>query len=180
MTWWGYVLLIFWVLSPLDLGCLDSLFSTVYLFWERATESTCAQVGEGYREGERENLNQALHCQHRAWLRAWIRNCEIMTWAEIRSQMLNPLSHPGTPVLIVLIPVFISAACWLLKTFWWSLGLYNWHLVSSLLALLLPASFCLYSCFSNSGVNSHQWPQAKTIKIILFSWFLCGFVLKLL
>ena len=26
-------------------------------------------------------------------------NCEIMTWAEIKSQILNRLSHPGPPIL---------------------------------------------------------------------------------
>ena len=27
-------------------------------------------------------------------------NYEIMTWAEIRSQMLNRLCHPGIPILV--------------------------------------------------------------------------------
>ena len=28
-------------------------------------------------------------------------NCELMTWPEIKSWMLNRLSHPGTPNLLV-------------------------------------------------------------------------------
>ena len=32
-------------------------------------------------------------------------NHEIMTWTEIKSQMLNGLSHPGTPTSFVLIRV---------------------------------------------------------------------------
>ena len=30
-------------------------------------------------------------------------NCEILTWAEIKIWMLNQLSHPGAPVIIIFI-----------------------------------------------------------------------------
>ena len=41
---------------------------------------------------ERESPKQALHC---AGLNP--RNSEIMTWAKIKSRMLNQLGHPCTP-----------------------------------------------------------------------------------
>ena len=30
-------------------------------------------------------------------------NCEIMTWAETKSQMLNQMSHPGAPIFYLFI-----------------------------------------------------------------------------
>ena len=29
-------------------------------------------------------------------------NCEMVTWAEVKSQMFNQLSHPGAPVIAIL------------------------------------------------------------------------------
>ena len=80
----------------------------VYLFWERKGEST----GEGQKERERENLKQGSTPS--AQLRASRRtlggshNHEIMTWAEIRSQMLNCLSHPGAPRPVCMCVFFLS------------------------------------------------------------------------
>ena len=48
---------------------------------------------EGWRE-EKENPKQAPHCQYRG---LELMNHKIMTLAAIMSQMLNQLSHPGTP-----------------------------------------------------------------------------------
>ena len=70
----------------------------VYLFWDRKGEST----GRGKRRG-REKILIKQGSMPSAQLRAPRRtlggshNHEIMTWAEIRSQMLNCLSHPGAP-----------------------------------------------------------------------------------
>ena len=47
--------------------------------------------GEIETQGERKNPKQALHSQQRVELT----NREIMTWAEIKSLVPNPLSHRG-------------------------------------------------------------------------------------
>ena len=54
-------------------------------------------MSRGGAERERENPKQAPCCQHRAQRGAQFHNAGIMTWAEIKSQMLNQLNHPGTP-----------------------------------------------------------------------------------
>ena len=69
-------------------------FSNAYLFWES---------GERQRERERENPKQPAKPD--AGLN--IPNREIVTWAEIKSQMLHELSHLGAPVI----------KCF--KTFWY-------------------------------------------------------------
>ena len=80
-------------------------------FWEREKERVPAPAGEGQREREKENPKQAPCCQHRAWCRALFHDHEIMTWAEIKSQTLNWLSHPSTPVhTCVLILIFFPSA----------------------------------------------------------------------
>ena len=38
-----------------------------------------------------------FQAQHRAQCGAWTHDTEIKTWAEVKSQPLNQLSHPGTP-----------------------------------------------------------------------------------
>ena len=56
--------------------------------------------GERERERERERISSSLStvsAEPNAGLE--LTNLEIMTLAEIKSQMLNPLSHPGTSVL---------------------------------------------------------------------------------
>ena len=47
-------------------------------------------------EGKGESLQPTPHL-HRAQHGVWSHDAEIMTWAEIKSQMLNWLSHPGAP-----------------------------------------------------------------------------------
>ena len=56
---------------------------------------------EGQRERGRERIPGRL-CAVSAEPNAGLElmNCEIMTWAETKSQMLNRLSHPGTPRII--------------------------------------------------------------------------------
>ena len=55
-------------------------------------------MGEGQRERERERESQAVSTEPHAGLE--LRNCEIVTWAEIQSRTLNPLSHPDAPVIL--------------------------------------------------------------------------------
>ena len=59
-------------------------FLSLFTYFE--SESVCVHVGEGQREGERENPK-----------RAPCANSRIMTWAKIKSQTLTRLSHPGAP-----------------------------------------------------------------------------------
>ena len=58
-------------------------------------------IGSRGRRKGRENLKQA-HAQHGAWHGAQhgarSHDPEIMTWAEIKSRMLNWLSPPGAPI----------------------------------------------------------------------------------
>ena len=69
----------------------------IHLFWEsqreRVRASVYALVGEGQRERERENPKQA---EPNAGLH--LTNREIVAWAEMKSQMLKWLSHPGALV----------------------------------------------------------------------------------
>ena len=55
------------------------------------------QAEEGQRERKRENLKQDPHPAQSPMSDSIIRTCEIMTGAKIKSWMLNPPSHPGTP-----------------------------------------------------------------------------------
>ena len=85
-------------------------FKFIYLFWAG---------GGAERKGERES--QA----HSALLGFSLMNREIMTWAEIESQMFNRLSHAGTPrnfwdhvdILFLIIP----ASC-RYSILWWFLS----------------------------------------------------------
>ena len=54
--------------------------------------------GGAEREGEKTRIPRKLHktgVEPHAGLK--LMNCEIMTWAEIKSWTLNQLSHPGAP-----------------------------------------------------------------------------------
>ena len=44
-----------------------------------------------------ERILRRLHTQHRALQWAWFNDPEIMTWAEIKGQVLKWLHHPGAP-----------------------------------------------------------------------------------
>ena len=58
------------------------------------------RVGEGQKEKETQNPKQAqaMTCQHRAQYGA--RTHEPRDHDLSQSQMFNPLSHPGTPMII--------------------------------------------------------------------------------
>ena len=77
--------------------------------------------GEGLRERKWEDLKQALHP---TWSPMWglISWPEIMTWAQIKSQLLNRLNHPGAPRLEFLIQLS-SGKLWLKRLIagsrWW-------------------------------------------------------------
>ena len=64
---------------------------------EREIGTECEQ-GRG-RERGRQNSLQALSCQHRAWCRTWAHEPgdHDLSW----SRMLNRLSHPDTPYILL-------------------------------------------------------------------------------
>ena len=70
------------------------IFASIFIFFKK---------GEMGRDRRRARILSRLHTV-RAEPDAGLEptNCEIMTWAEIRSQLLNQLSHPGAPFQVSL------------------------------------------------------------------------------
>ena len=58
--------------------------------------------GEGQKERDRGRILSRLHAQHGANHGAQSQNPEIMTSVKVKSWMLNRLSHPDTPKIIVI------------------------------------------------------------------------------
>ena len=58
--------------------------------------------GEADREGERESQAGSVPMSTEPDMGVGPINHEIMTWAEIQSQMLNQLSHPGSTSMVYL------------------------------------------------------------------------------
>ena len=76
-----------------------TIFFRCYLFiWERENERAWV--------GGRDRGTSRLPTEYWAQHGAWSHNPEIMTWAEIKSQMLNQLSHPGAPIITILLTMF--------------------------------------------------------------------------
>ena len=72
-------------------------------FWKRERKRDWKQSGEGQRERKRERIPSWLHnvsTEPDVGLDLMI--CEILTWAKIKSRMLNWLSHQGAPMIILL------------------------------------------------------------------------------
>ena len=71
---------------------LISFFKFIYLFWEKDSAREQGKDRERGREGKREFR---AGCVLTVGLDS--KNCEIVTWAETKSQKRNRLSHPGAP-----------------------------------------------------------------------------------
>ena len=87
-------------------------FLKIYLFWGRQRD--CEQ-GRGESEGETQ-AGSVLPVQNSMWgLNP--RNCESMTWAEIKNQTLYWLSHPGAHWILLLKPMlhYILTKIWIKK-----------------------------------------------------------------
>ena len=75
----------------------------IHLFWEREKES--AEAGERQRERQREGVRERIPSRLRTAnmkpsAGLGLTNREIMTWAEIKSQMLTQMSHPDAPIYL--------------------------------------------------------------------------------
>ena len=71
-----------------DLSVLGQRKKSCHLIFIFSTE-------RGEEEGEREKILIRLLTQHGAWGRVQSHDSDIMTWIEIKTQMLNQMSHPG-------------------------------------------------------------------------------------
>ena len=80
-------------ISVVSNGKMTFFFKFISLFWEREHK----RVGEQQRERERQNPKQAPAVSAEPNVGLKLMNSEIMIRAEIKSQMLNQLSHPGAP-----------------------------------------------------------------------------------
>ena len=133
-----------------------------YLFWKKEREH---EQGRG-RERERETQEYStLTAQSLVGLK--LVNCEIMTWAKIKSPMLNWLSHSATPfgnfLITDSISLLVICSSFLILLFsvlvvYMCLGIYRfllgclicWHIVflivsydcvSAVLVVISPFSF---------------------------------------
>ena len=70
----------------------------MFTFFEREGERERASGWAGGTEGGGERILSILHAQNRASLGAQSHDHEIMTWAEIKSWLLDQLSHLGAYV----------------------------------------------------------------------------------
>ena len=87
--------------KPLWQFDIASCFSLFKIYF-RERENTSG--GEGQRETEK--ILSRLHAQRGARHGARSHDPGLMTWAQIKSWLLNRLSHPGTPCLVSLISIF--------------------------------------------------------------------------
>ena len=85
-------------------------FKFIYLFFREREH----EWGRGKERG-REGIPSRLHSLHSVWHRAQSHDCKIMTWAEIKSQILNWLSHPGVPVFLVFKVAWIHLLMFFIK-----------------------------------------------------------------
>ena len=95
-------------------GFLIFFFLSLFIWRERESIHVHGQTEEEQGERKRENPKHPLQCQHRAKCGTWSHDPEIMTFAEIKSQTLNGLSHLGSSVqfsLLTLRPFFLILFC---------------------------------------------------------------------
>ena len=76
---------------------LSFFFPCLFIYFERVRTHTHTHKRVRGREGWRERIPSRLHAVSSEPKARLNTNHEIMTWAKIKSQMLNRLSHPGAP-----------------------------------------------------------------------------------
>ena len=86
-------------------------FFNVYLFILRERETEHKQ-GRGIGRG-RERIPNGLHADStEPDLELDLMNHEIMTWAKTKSWMFNRLSHPGAPLVYILLDLYLRISFW--------------------------------------------------------------------
>ena len=115
----------------------------------------------GMRQGEvqraREKERSRFHTEHRTSLWAWLHNPEIMTWAEIKSWMLNWLRHPGASSLFL---KFFFSYFYYLVVFL----LFHCLLLNINLNLLSNGQFVIYDSLWNSFIFSFSlFPEFQNL-----------------
>ena len=133
---------------------------------ERERERERARAGKGQREWERERIPNSIEVDE--GLKPM--NHAIMTWAEIKSRMLNRLSHPGTPSgLYFRSIIMIIAACFCL----------SWAQPEQGSLLYAPLAFLNVLTFLNETrvyKRENQWPHPRQtwkscLRILYVWWF---------
>ena len=105
-------------------------FKNFYLLYFREKEGKSMSRGEGQRGWERENPRQApCPSQSPIW------GSIPQPWTKIKSQTLNWLRHPGTPIVASYVFSFIFLC--LLFHFWFYLFEYFFNVAKSLSVLLI-------------------------------------------
>ena len=75
-------------------GHLSIFFKGFIYLFERDNERKLSIYQEG-AEGKGERISSRLRTEYQARHRAPSHYCEIMTWEETKSRLLNQLCHPG-------------------------------------------------------------------------------------
>ena len=83
--------------NVISVNCFkNAVFLSLFIYFERERGRAHESAGEEQKKKERENPKQApCLAQNPMWAQS--HDSEIMTWAEIKSWMLNWLSHLNAP-----------------------------------------------------------------------------------
>ena len=122
------------------------LLTYYYFFRVRANEQALAGLGE--RRGKEKILSR-LHAQHRSKAGLNLTTLKIMTWAKIRSQMLNKLSHPCIPKIALL--------KWKLLASMWSGILGKWTTIVVVIIVVMPSLIYINHWWSPHCSNRNVW-----------------------
>ena len=123
------------------------------------------------RESRGRNIGTSrFPTKHEAWCGTWPHDPEIITWAEIKSQMLDQLSHPGTArafLVMILIQIYILkydpwAASDHTVSKMWKLPPHGKHILSGLSGTVPSQSSSGFPSYFRSTVNS-KLPALKAL-----------------
>ena len=140
----------------------------IYLFWER-------ERGVGRGRERRERLQSRFHAvSAKSYTGLDLTNHEIMTWAKIKSRILNQLSDPGTPCFCFLTILFfkiISTPNERLELVTRSRVTLN-HWLSQLGAPKWPGFYIVFSPFNwYKGMDQWCiWAQLECLKFLSSNW----------
>ena len=98
-----------------------TLPTAFYCFWERRILHVCVSQAGSEWEGREKIPSRLGTVITEPSVELKLTNREIMTWAEINSQLLNQMSHPGTALSPQQDPIFT----WILINLNWALGFHT-------------------------------------------------------